>query len=199
MANFSAPRGLSPVSTTTGAPFNEQGRLYYIASDSSNTYAVGDIVKSTVGGDANGVAQVVKAAATDIPLGVIVGFRAADPGVSLQGVNLDLTKIYLNKSAGARYAYVVDDSSVVFEVQSTNTAASVVGSTAVPNITADQTSTLAQSSPFSSTTVTIDASATKASMFQVIGVVQRPDNSVGANNKVLVAFNKHQFFGGFGA
>ena len=110
-----------------------------------------------------------------------------------------MTKIYLNKSAGSRYAYVIDDPSVVFEVQSTNSAASLVGSTAIPNITADQTSTLGQASPFSNTTVTIDSAATHTSQFQVIGVVQRPDNIVGANNKILVSWNKHQFFGTFGA
>ena len=44
MALSAAPKGLSPVGTVTGAAYNEQGRLYYIANDASNTYAIGDIV-----------------------------------------------------------------------------------------------------------------------------------------------------------
>ena len=90
MANLSAPRGLSPVGTVTGAAFNEQGQMFAIANDASNTYAIGDIVKSAVGNDANGVPLVTKAGATDVPLGVIVGVRVANPGVSLVATNLDL-------------------------------------------------------------------------------------------------------------
>ena len=44
MANVSRPRGLSPVGTVTGAPFNEQGQLFAIANDATNTYAIGDLV-----------------------------------------------------------------------------------------------------------------------------------------------------------
>ena len=47
MANLNAAFGLSPVGTITGAPFNEQGQLYAIANDASNTYAIGDVVKVT--------------------------------------------------------------------------------------------------------------------------------------------------------
>ena len=47
MANVNAPRGLSPVGTITGAAFNEQGQLFAIATDASNTYAIGEDRKST--------------------------------------------------------------------------------------------------------------------------------------------------------
>ena len=49
MALSAAPKGLSPVGTVTGAAYNEQGRLYYIANDASNTYAIGDIVVAAAG------------------------------------------------------------------------------------------------------------------------------------------------------
>lgn len=199
MANVNAPSGLSPVGTLTGAAYNEQGRLYAIANDASNTYAIGDIVKSAVGNDTNGVALITKATASDIPLGVIVGIRVADPGPSLVGTTLDLTKLYLTTDAGSyRYAYVVDDPSVIFQVQANASVDGKVGSTAVPTITADQT-TLSPSSPLSSTYVTADASATAASMFQVLGVSQVQSNVVGAYNKVLVKFNKHQYANVFGS
>ena len=73
MANANTPRGLSPVGTITGAAYNEQGRLYAIANDGTNTYAIGDIVKVAGSSDANGVPYVTKAATTDTPVGVVVG------------------------------------------------------------------------------------------------------------------------------
>ena len=123
MSNVNAVSGLSPNSTITGAPFNEQGILYAIANDASNTYAIGDIVKSAVGNDANGVALVTKAAATDVPLGVIVSIRVANPGVSLQGTNIDLGKLYISLSSGSyTYVYVITDPNVVYRVQANATA-----------------------------------------------------------------------------
>ena len=200
MANVNAVTGLSPVGTVTGAPFNEQGYLYAIANDASNTYAIGDIVKSAVGNDANGVGLVTKAAATDVPLGVIASIRVANPGVSLQGTNIDLGKLYISLSSGSyTYVYVITDPAVVYKVQANTTADAKVGSTAVPTITADQTSTLSQSSPFSATYVTADSSATAASMFQIVGMYQDPSNVPGAYNDLLVVFNKHQYKQAFGA
>ena len=199
MANVNAVSGLSPNGTITGAPFNEQGILYAIANDASNTYAIGDIVKSAVGNDANGVALVTKAAATDVPLGVIVSIRVANPGVSLAGTNIDLGKLYITLSSGSySYVYVVTDPNVVFQVQANASADAKVGSTAVPTITANQT-TLSQSSPLSATYVTADSSATAASMFQIVGMFQEPTNVPGAYNNLLVVFNKHQYKQAFGA
>ena len=200
MANVNAVSGLSPVGTITGAPFNEQGQLYAIANTASYTFAIGDIVKSAVGNDANGVALVTKAAATDVPLGVVASIRVANPGVSLQGTNIDLGKLWIGVSAGSyTYVYVITDPNVVFSVQANASADAKVGSTAVPTITADQTSTLTQSSPLSATYVTADASATAASMFQIVGMYQEPSNVPGAYNNVLVVFNKHQYKQAFGA
>ena len=61
MANVNAPQGLQPVGTVTGAPWNQQGQLFAVATDASNTYAIGDVVKmATTGADANGIAYVTK-------------------------------------------------------------------------------------------------------------------------------------------
>ena len=200
MANLNAAFGLSPVGTITGAPFNEQGQLYAIANDASNTYAIGDIVKSSVGNDANGTPLVTKAGATDVPLGVIASIRVANPGVSLAGTNINLAQLYISLNSGSyTYVYVVTDPNVVYRVQANASVNAKVGATAVPTITADQTSTLSQNAPYSATYVTADSSATAASMFQVVGVVQTPDNTLGSYNDVLVVFNKHQYKQAFGA
>jgi hypothetical protein len=202
MANVNAPRGLSPVGTITGAAFNEQGQLFAIATDASNTYAIGDAVKIAGGSDANGVAYVTKVTAdSDTAVGVIVGVRAADPGVSLQGTNIDLSKLYLSLSSGTRYVYVVTDPNIVMEVQADSYALADVGKNVGMNYTTDQTSTLSQSSPLSNGTAkasTIKALGTSGSLalpLQVVGFAQRQDNAAGSYAKVLVAWNKHQYRG----
>ncbi len=200
MANANTPRGLSPVGTITGAAYNEQGRLYAIANDGTNTYAIGDIVKVAGSGDTNGVPYVTKAATTDTPVGVIVGIRVADPGVSLVGTTLALNTIYLPLNSGTRYVYVVDDPSVIFEVQgdATGVAVADIFKNAGLTITADQT-TLAQSAPLSNTVLNassflaIGSSGSLALPLQIIGLSQRVDNAAGAYAKALVKWNKHQF------
>lgn len=199
MANVSRPRGLSPVGTLTGAPFNQQGQLFAIASDASNTYAIGDVVKLTTGSDANGIAYVTKMTAdADIPMGVIVGIRPADPGVSLEGTNIDLAKLYLTKSSGTRYVYVITDPTVVYEAQADTYALADVNKNVGANWTADQT-TLAQSAPQSSTTIkastvlALGSSGSLALPFMVIGFAARQDNEAGAYAKVNVIFNRHLY------
>ena len=200
MANANTPRGLSPVGTITGAPYNEQGRLYAIANDGTNTYAIGDIVKVAGGSDTTGIPYATKAATTDTPVGVIVGIRVADPGVSLVGTTLALNTIYLPLNSGTRYVYVVDDPNVIFEVEgdATGVAAADVFKNAGLTITANQTS-LSQSSPLSSTVLNassflaIGSSGSLALPLQIIGLVQASNNAPGAYAQALVKWNKHQF------
>lgn len=200
MANANTPRGLSPVGTITGAPFNEQGRLYAIANDGTNTYAIGDIVKVAGGSDTTGIPYATKAATTDTPVGVIVGIRVADPSVSLVGTTLALNTIYLPLNSGLRYVYVVDDPNVIFQVtgDATGVAAADVFKNAGLTITANQTS-LAQSSPLSSTVLNassflaIGSSGSLALPLQIIGLVQASNNAPGAYAQALVKWNKHQF------
>ena len=197
MANLNAPKGFSPVGNIQGGSWNEQGRMYAIASDASNTYAIGDVVMSAASADANGVPYVTKwggaTTTSALPLGIIVGIRVADPGVSLVGSTLSLEKSYIGLSAGTRYVYVVDDPYVIFEAQfdSTAVAAADLHKNAAVTVTANQTS-LAVSSPFSSTVLT--SPATTATLpIRLLGLVQRSDNAVGAYCKVLCKWNYHEF------
>lgn len=200
MANVNTPRGLSPVGTITGAAYNEQGRLYAIANDGSNTYAIGDVVKVAGGSDTSGVPYVTKAATTDTPVGVIVGIRVADPSTSLVGTTLALNQIYLPLNSGLRYVYVVDDPAVIFQVESdaTGVSAANVFSNAGLTITANQT-TLGQAQPLSNTVIdaaSIKAIGTSGSLalpLQIIGIEQLENNAPGAYANVLVKWNKHQF------
>ena len=197
MANQIAPFGLSPVGTITGAPYNEQGRLYALQNDSVNTYAIGDVVQFATGSDTNGVTYVTKyVPATGTPVGVIVGIRVADPSVSLQGIDLHLSQNYLPLNSGPRYVYVVDDPNVIFAVQCDSTAITSANlhQNATLTVTANQT-TLSPSSPQSNTVATgFSVSATDPLL--VLGTVQIPGNLIGAYALLLVKWNKHQFFGG---
>jgi len=198
MANVSRPRGLSPVGTLTGAAFNEQGSLFAIANDSTNTYAIGDVVSLAGGSDTNGIAYATKMTAdSSLPLGVIVGIRPADPGVSLQGTNIDLSKLYLSQSSGLRYVYVIVDPQVVYEIQADTYALADVGKNVGMNYTAADS--LTQSSPQSSTTakastvLALSASGSLGLPLNVLSFAQRIDNAPGTAAKILVTFNKQVY------
>ena len=204
MANTSRINGFRPVKMITGAPYNGQGTMCYVYSASGNL-GVGDVVKledRSTNAVSIGVPTVDQAAAGDAAFGVIIGMINAklDPvtGTLTTGsISLDTPQYLASGSSG--YVIVETDPNVIYRVQANATVNAKVGATAVPTITADQTSTLSQSSPFSSTYVTADSSATAASMFQIIGLYQEPNNVPGAYNDILVKFNKHQYLQAFGA
>lgn len=201
MANPNRPNGLSPIGTVTGAAYNEQGNMYYIANDASNTYAIGDVVKSAAGTDVNGVPAITKAASGDIPLGVIVGFRVSDPSPSLVGKNLNLNIIYLPLNSGDRYAMVVDDPNILFEVQMDATAITQANLHKNSNltITANDTTSLA-TNPVSSTVLTgSTVNTTNTFVVRMLGLIQREDNQItsatvaGAYSRVRAKWNVHEF------
>jgi hypothetical protein len=217
LANVNRIRGFSPNSYLNGAPWNGQARLYAIpVSDTTASYAIGDVVQSAGGSDANGICYIKKAAAgmnaAGAALGVIVGIRVADPGVSLVGTSLMLEQLYLvaGTRANVRYVYVADDPNILFEVSAGATATNITLAKMRYNAGlgsyysgADQTyaidqnasvTTLSPSSPYSNTIVASGTVATTASLpLQIVGLVQRDDNSVGAYASLLVKFNFHEF------
>lgn len=201
MANINAPRGFSPVGTISGASWNEQGRMYAIANDASNTYAIGDVVSIANSCDANGIPFVTKltngGAAGGVPVGIIVGFQNPKVnGTSLAGGALALETLWIAKSSGTQYVYVVDDPAIIFEAQFDSTAVALTDlhKNAAYTVTADQTSTLTTSSPLSNIVLTTPNTGVTYPV-QLLGLVQRPETqaSVGAYAKVLCKFNYHQY------
>ena len=194
MANVNRPKGLSPIQNSAGNPWNQQATLYYVANDASNTYALGDVVQRAAGSDADGIPAVTKwtgvSAVGSLPLGVIVGIRVVDPGVSLVGNSLTLEKLYLAKNAGAHYLYVVDDPDVIYELQGDSTVWATTNANNNCNVTLtmDQTATLSNSSPYSSTVAT-SPGTTLTLPLQILGIVQRPDNGYGAYCALRVKIN----------
>lgn len=199
MANVNRPKGLSPIQNSVGSMWNQSPSLYYVANDGSNTYAIGDIVMLAAGSDADGIPAVTKwGGAVSVgaqPIGVVVGIRTVDPGVSLVGSSLALEKTYLPINSGAHYLYVIDDPQAIFELQgdSTTWATSHANNNCTVTLTANQTS-LSQSSPYSSTVATSPAT-TLTLPLQILGIVQRPDNGYGAYAALRVMFNVHARYG----
>lgn len=197
MANTNRPNGFSPVKSLVTGGFNSQGNLYAIANDASNTYAIGDVVRSAAGATDTGVPYVTKWLGTTttsaLPLGIIVGFVVPPAGTSLEGTPLTLEQQYLELNAGLQYVMVVDDPLVVFEVQFDSTAvvAADLHKNAAVTATANQTS-LAQSAPFSNAVLTAPA-VTATLPVRLLGAVQSQNNEVGAYVRVLAKWNYHEY------
>lgn len=189
MANVNRPAGLKPVSYLNGSPYNGQARLYYATATADGLF-VGDPVKLSGTGDANGIPGVVEATAAAPVLGVIVGVVVAQPGVSLVGTNIDLTTRSIGASASG-YVMVADDPNIVFEIQEALTtpfAVTDIGGNCdfvvLPGATAYSDS---------ATTTAVDAPTTTAALtLKILGLAQRPDNAVGQYAKILVKINNHQ-------
>jgi hypothetical protein len=205
MANVNKPTGFSPVGNLLGGKWNEQGRVYAIpTSDTTNSYAIGDCVMSKAGSDSTGIRYIQKwggaTTTSALPLGIIVGIRVADPGVSLVGTNLDLTQTYIaaGTRANVRYVYVVDDPFVLFEAQfdSTGATQAQLSLNAAVTISAANQTSLATSSPFSDMVLTGPA-VTATLPIRLLGAVQRTDNEVTSAAspyvRVLCKWNYHEY------
>lgn len=218
MANVNRINGFSPVSYLNGAPYNGQARLYAIpTSDTTASYAIGDVVRSAGSSDANGVPYIIKIPAAEassfIALGVIVGIRVADPTVSLVGTSLLLEQMYLTAGTrtAVRYVYVADDPNLVFEASAGATATNITLAKARYNAGigsfysgADQTyaidqnasvTTLTPASPMSNIIISsATVNTTNTLPLQLLGYVQRDDNVVAtAYARLLCRFNNHEF------
>lgn len=197
MANDNRPNGFSPVKSLTGA-WDGIGNLYAIATDASNTYAIGDVVMSAASSTSTGIPYVTKwggaTTTSALPLGIIVGFATPPVGTSLQGTSLSLEKQWLPLSSGTQYVLVCDDPLVIFEAQFDSTAVAVTNlhQNAAVTITADQTATLSTAAPYSNMVLT--GPATTATLpVRILGAVQKQDNEVGAYVRVLCKWNYHEY------
>ena len=110
MANKDAAFGLRPSRMMGGAPFSGGQSRYRIASNLSGAIFQGDLVKQVTGG---GIERA--AASSTVPVvGVFNGVRYTDPTTGEQ--------VFKNHYPGSIVAddiiaFVIDDPSVVFEVQ----------------------------------------------------------------------------------
>lgn len=193
MANTSSINGFRVVKHQSGAPYNGQANLYYVASAADEIF-VGDILKGGSSSDANGIPS-ADLATTEVPIGVVVGIMHSkfDPVGKMNSGStaLDLPTSANIAAGAAGYVLVADSPDIVMEVETSN------GTPAVTDIglnatlaTGTRTNTGVQS------LATIDVgtfSTTNTLNFRLMGFSQKVGNEVGASAKMLVMFNRHQF------
>lgn len=203
MANTSAAIGFSPVRNLAGASWNQQTNIYVIPSTDGSAYYLGDVVKSAANADANGVPAVQKAAGTDTVRGVIVGVSPTlyNP-VSLQGTALALEQVSIPATkTHDYYVYVVDDPDALFECQDDGGGSATVATIktyANKNCTFTVATPATATAPISASVLNFTTAPTTTSSLNVklMGLVQRPGNTVAVGARWIVKFNQHELMGG---
>lgn len=199
MANISRINGFRPVKHLTGAPYNGQATLYYVASAADEILA-GDVVKTGGSADANGIPSADLAGATDVPIGIVVGVMHSkfDPAgkMTTGSTSLDVPTASQIAAGAAGYILVADAPDLVMEVEadtSATPAAADVGLNAShTNLANGLTRTSATTTSAAALNTTTKA-VTSTLNFQILGFVQKVDNEIGASARLLVRFNRHQY------
>jgi len=192
MANYAA--GFRPVRTLVG-PYTGQANIYVVPGSETVSVAVGDLVKLSNTAAVGGYLAVETVSGTgDVILGAVVGICMTVPDGSMtNGASpvLDTPVFIDGPVTGARYVYVSDDPSLIYQTQASGTyTADLVGLNAQPTVTTVSTST--GSSTMKMDTTTLAVTNTHGLVF--LGVVQSPDNTLGAaGSAVLVRINRHAF------
>jgi len=199
MANANRPAGFIPVQYLGGSEWSGQARLYSIAAAYATALYIGDPVISSGTANADGVPGIVLGAATGALRGVIVGLGTQE-GLLANPQNLDIT--YRPAAATARdwFAMVVDDPSVLFEIQekagTTQIAATEIGM----NTQAVAAAGNGFTSGWTLGSVTDFTPVTTATIqLRLMGLVRRQQNTFGAYAKHLVKINVHELGTGTGA
>jgi len=114
MANTDRAAGLKPVKHLTGASWSGKANVYFVPATDAVAIYIGDAVKSAGSADATGkYPTVARAAAGNAIRGVVIGFGET-PQIMVNPTNPDRTH---RGASTAMYLMVVDDPSVIFEVQ----------------------------------------------------------------------------------
>lgn len=184
MANVLRTNGLRPVRTLSGTPFKIE-EMCLVTADNTATF-IGDLVKLSGTGSADGIPAVAQCAAGDAAVGVIVGF-ALDP------TNLNL----LHRTASTlRKCFVVTGLDVVYEIEedSAGGAMAVTDIGKCGDVAVGPGSTVTGFSGMqldSSNVQAVDAGG----QLRVLKLVQRADNEIGTNAKWEVTIAEHSFLG----
>ncbi|MEA2038867.1 MAG: hypothetical protein U9N82_03435 [Thermodesulfobacteriota bacterium] len=194
MANTDKPMGMKPISHINGSPWNGMFRMYYKAAGLSEAIFVGSPVKSAGSADSTGKYPTIQLAGTDPIRGVVIGFAKTPYGV-FDATDLDLK---YSPSDTAHYVAVVDDPSVIFEMQedsSTALTVTEIGLNASPTTESGSTTTGLSS-------VEIDCSTentTSTLSLKILRLLDREDNELGDYAKFEVLINSHELGQGLGS
>ncbi len=194
MPNTSRISGFRPVKHLNGSPYNGQANIYYVAS-ATDEILVNDVVKLGGTSTADGIPTADLCGATDVPIGIVVGVMHSkfDPagGMTSGSTALDLPAAAQIAASGAGYILVADAADIVMEVEASN-GTPVVTDIGLNASHANGTRTAA--TVVSPAYIDFGTEATTSTLnFQILGLVRRPDNEMGASAKLHVRFNRHQY------
>lgn len=202
MANVNRPWGLKPVKSLIAGDWDGRGNAYHILStDSTNSYHIGDVVKLSGTGNANGIPGITKYAAGDSaagsgingagPVGVIVavGTNPSGPWMNQD----DLTKIYAPQTKTKDYfALVSDDPFIIYEVQEGGSGTALLATAIGGNL--NLTITAAHTNVVSNTILNnAGPAATIGLDVRLLGLSQFTGNAFGYYARWLVMLNSHAY------
>ncbi len=185
MANTNTPFGMQLIRGGGGYAFNAQGNLYSIPSTDNSAYYLNDAVKLAASSDADGVANIAKAAGTDVLLGSVQMILPVRQGPSLVGTALALetTNIPATK-AKIYYVLVSDDPTMEYMIQDDGiTTANLVAASANLNSSLTVTAGATTTSPSATVLLSSSFAATNTLNIKLQGLVQQPGNVYGAYAK----------------
>lgn len=181
MANANIAFGLKPVRDAGGAPYNGAVDMFYHQASDGTALYIGDPVIKDGGADANGVASVIRGSAGGPFTGVVQGFLP-DGTTNMVGYGAAST---------AYYVLVCTDPDILYEIQED----AVGGAIAAADIGLNASVIAAAGSAYTKRSGFMLDTSTKATTagleLKIMGLVQRPDNALSANAKVLVKINDH--------
>lgn len=193
MANTSRINGFTVIGRLGG---HATGKLnvYYVAS-AADEILKGDVVKLGGTADANGIPTADLCGATDVPVGIVMGIlpNKYDPAGKMTSGSmlLDLPLATQIAASGAGYILVADDPDLELEVEASNgtPAATDIGLNA-SHANGTRTSSTVTSPAY----LDFGTEATTSTLnFQILGLVRRIDNEIGASCRLRVRFNVHQY------
>lgn len=184
MANTNAPFGFDPYKHVTGAPFNGQGQLCYLAAGESNNIFIGDLVTPAGSADTvTGAPTVQLSAAGDKIAGAVIGFDVS------AGVTPNLNIAYRPAST-AMYCYVATAPDIIYRVQASGTtSATDVGLNI--SLKTGTGSTVTNRSGFTVDSTT--ATTTNTTGFHIMRAVNAPNNTLGQYVVLEVLPNVHAY------
>jgi hypothetical protein len=183
MANTDNAIGLSPVRSGDGSPWNGATELFCVpATDNTITY-IGALIKLAGDADANGVPTATSATTTgDNVVGVCV---SVVPNVA--------TDAPYRLASTLRYINVCTDPNALFEIQCNGT----LTTTMIGNVCDASTLTTGTAatgrSLIEANVGAVSASGDGTEDFTIVRLAPRPDNEVGADAKIWVRLNNHEY------
>lgn len=202
MANKSRINGFKPVKHLNGSPYNGQANLYEVPSTEAVPVFVGDLVKLSdqAATSLYPAVEAVVGASAQIAAGPILGavvgivnskFDPVAGALSSGSISLD-TPVYRPAST-KQFVLVCDNTDVVYEAEAdASVAATSIGLNVGVGASAHTNPLLTGASPmYVYSTTAPDTTSTRP--LQILGIVNRPDNEIGTNSKVLVRINVQSY------